>query len=56
MMKTEGEAYQVRVVLLMILPELGGNRYDNGTVGSDCKNFVPERFFERKKMADLVLC
>lgn len=52
---TEG-AYQVRVMFLMILPELGGHRYNNGTVGSDCKDLVPEWFLERKEMADLMLC
>ena len=50
------EAYQVRVVFLMVLPELGGNRYNNWTVGSDCKDLVPERLFESEEMADLMLC
>lgn len=50
------KAYQVRVVFLMILPELGGHWYNNGTIGSDCKNLVPEWLLERKEMADLMLC
>lgn len=53
---SRGEAYQMRVVFLMILPELCGNWYDNGTVGCDCKDFVPKRFLEREEMADLMLC
>lgn len=44
------------VVFLMILPELGGHGYNNGAIGGDCKDFVPEWFLERKEMTDLMLC
>lgn len=48
--------YQMGVVLLMILPELGGHGYNNGAVGGNCKGFVPERFLEREEVTDLMLC
>ena len=48
-------AYQVRVVLLVVLPELGSNRYNDGTIGGHCKDFIPEWLFQRQKMADLML-
>ena len=49
------EAYQVRVVLLMVLPELCCYWYNYGAVGSNCKNLVPEWFLERQKVTDLML-
>ena len=48
--------YQVRVVFLMILPELGGNWYYNRAVGGYSQTFVPEGLFQCQEMADLMLC
>lgn len=55
MYTVEQGAYQVGMMFLMVLPELGSNRYNNGAIGGDCKDFVPERLFESQEMANLML-
>ena len=49
-------AHQVRVVLLVVLPELGGNWHNNWAIGCNCQDFVPKRLSQSQKVADLMLC
>ena len=49
-------AHQVRVVLLVILPELGGDWHNNGAVGGNCQDLVPKWLSQSQEMADLMLC
>ena len=49
------EAYQVGVVLLVVLPEGGGGRDHQHHVAEDAEYLIVERLLERQEVAELVL-